>query len=208
MMTIRRAFYGLTALSAILLLTQSGCLNQAASVPAISINADTAGQEAIKMYDANKDGKISGAELDKVPALAKGLANFRPPLTKETGVTAADITNRIKQWQATKTNRMGFTSFVNRNGKPLNGAKVKFVAEKFMGANIPEATGTVGPEGSAAMSFPTSGPEDPPGVAPGYYRVEITMDDGSLPAKYNTQTTLGVEVCPDRRQSSATFDLK
>ncbi len=71
------------------------------------IDANTAGQEAIKLYDTNHDGKISGAELDKVPSLAsvQAMADFKS--TKEKGVTAADIAARIKAWQATKVGRIG-----------------------------------------------------------------------------------------------------
>jgi hypothetical protein len=209
MMTIHKVFYVLTAFSAILLLTQSGCMNRAGSVPAVSVNADTAGKEAINLFDSNKDGKISGAEFDKAPGLLASLPNFRPPLTKDKGVTAEDITNRIKDWQKSKTNRIGGISCtVLRNGKPLSGAKVKYVPEKYFGPSMPECTGETGPDGVAQVSMPVSGPEDPPGAPPGYYRVEITMADGSIPAKYNTQTTLGVEVCGDRRLSPPIFDLK
>ncbi len=174
------------------------------------IDADAAGQEAIKLYDANHDGKISGAELDKVPSLAsaQAMANFKS--TKEKGVTAADITARIKAWQQTKVARIGgVIAQVTRNGKPLAGAEVKFVPEKFMG-NLPECTGTnpTGPDGSVEITEPVN-PGDPKGVPPGYYRVEITMPDGSIPAKYNTQTIFGEEVCPDvRRMSGYQYDIK
>ena len=39
-------------------------------------------------------------------------------------------------------------------------------------------------------------PADPTvqGLSPGFYRVEITKDGEKIPAKYNTETTLGAEV--------------
>jgi len=207
-MVIRPVYFSLMALTAVLLLTQSGCMNEPSRIVPPSIDADTAGQEAIKLYDADHDGKISGAELDKVPSLVKGLPNF--PSTKEKGVTAADITARIKAWQATRTGRMGgVVCKITRNGKPLAGANVKFVPEKFLGGNMPECSGTTGPDGSAQISVPLTGPEDVAGVPPGYYRVEVTMADGSIPAKYNTQTILGEEIFPDKRGGGGmSFDIK
>ncbi|MGD0654415.1 MAG: hypothetical protein ABSA16_08740 [Thermoguttaceae bacterium] len=183
-------------------------MNEPSRIVPPSIDADTAGQEAIKLYDADHDGKISGAELDKVPSLVKGLPNF--PSTKEKGVTAADITARIKAWQATRTGRMGgVVCKITRNGKPLAGANVKFVPEKFLGGNMPECSGTTGMDGNAKISVPLTGPEDVAGVPPGYYRVEVTMADGSIPAKYNTQTILGEEIFPDKRGGGGmSFDIK
>jgi hypothetical protein len=209
-MVMRLVNSGLMALLALTLLTQSGCLNQPKRITAPSIDAEAAGQEAIKLYDANKDNKISGAELDKVPCLIPTLAIIKS--TKEKGVTAADITARIKAWQQTRIGRMGSVIVsVTRNGKPLVGAEVKFVPEKFMGDNLPICTSTspTGPDGKTEISEPI-GPGDPKGVPPGYYRVEITMPDGSVPAKYNTQTIYGEEIYPDIRRMSGEYlyDIK
>ena len=209
-MVMRSVCLTLLVLSAVLVLTQSGCLNMPGRIVAPSIDADAAGQEAMKLYDTNHDGKISGAEFDKVPSLgsAQAMVNFKS--TKEKGITAADITARIKAWQQTKIGRVGgVAAQITRNGKPLSGADVKFVPEKFLGENLPECKGTTGPEGSAQISLPVNGPDDPSGVPPGYYRVEVTMPDGSIPAKYNTQTVLGEEICPDvRRVVGYNYDLK
>ena len=160
------------------------------------------------MYDTNKDGKISGAELDKAPALKQGLTNFKS--TPEKGVTAADITTRIIAWQGTKVGRIGsVTCSVTRGGKPVAGAEVKFVPEKFLGDTMPVCTGTTGPDGYAPMSAPVNGPDDAPGVPPGYYRVEITKPGETIPAKFNTQTIFGEEVCPDKRRLTGyDYDLK
>ena len=47
--------------------------------------------------------------------------------------------------------------------------------------------------------MPTSGSGDPPGVAPGFYRVVITKPGMDIPAKYSSEsdTTLGQEVAVD-----------
>ena len=70
-----------------------------------NIDAAAVGKKALEKYDANKDGKISGAELDKAPALKAAMATMRT--NKDKGVTADDIAPRIKAWQATKVARIG-----------------------------------------------------------------------------------------------------
>ena len=62
-----------------------------------SIDAVAAGTEAMKMYDTNHDGKISGAELDKCPAIKAAIAQI--DLSGKGEVTAEMITARIKKWQ-------------------------------------------------------------------------------------------------------------
>ena len=47
------------------------------------------------------------------------------------------------------------------------------------------------------------------GLSPGFYRVEITKDGETIPAKYNTETTLGAEAAGGREGNSGlTFDLQ
>ena len=80
------------------------------------------------------------------------------------------------------------------NGKPLAGAKVVFAPEKFLGGTIPSGSGTTNAKGYAQVSCPPATNPAIPGLAPGFYRVEITKDGEKIPAKYNAETTLGVEV--------------
>ena len=95
------------------------------------------------------------------------------------------------------------------DGKPLDGAEVKFVPERFLGNRMIVATGKTDENGMARVSIPTSGqPSDPPGVPQGFYRVEITKPGLDIPAKYNTQTVLGREVIYGREMlEPITFDL-
>jgi len=161
------------------------------------------------MYDANKDGKISGAELDKCPALKAAMAQI--DTTGDGAITAAKITARIRAWQESKLGRMSLSCTVQHNGQPLSGAEVKFVPEKFLGENMRPASGKTDQYGMAMLSVPTSGArDDPPGVAPGLYRVEITKPGANIPAKYNTETTLGQEVALDAKgmQEGIKFNLK
>ena len=175
-------------------LMDAGCSERPHLYPP-SINASAAGAKAMEMYDTDKDGTISGAELDKCPALKAALAQI--DTNGEGTITAAKIAARIEQWQKKPIARMQLACVVLRNGNPLAGAEVKFVPEKFLGDDIKTASGVTNSSGRASLSVPTTGPKDPRGVAFGLYRIEITKPGDNIPAKYNTETTLGQEVALD-----------
>ena len=189
------AGYALVLVSVVAL--SVGCPHTPPRIYGPPYNASAAGARAIEMFDANKDGKLTGEELDKCPGLKAALGKVDPG--KE-GVTADMITARIKVWQNTKLGRMSLSCTVMCNGKGLGGADVKFVPEKFLGLDDPKwiAAGKTDQNGMAMLSVPVSGKrEDPPGVPPGFYRVEITKPGMNIPAKYNTETVLGQEVAND-----------
>jgi hypothetical protein len=170
-----------------------------------AIDAAAAGAEAIKQFDANHDGNLSGKELDRCPGLKAALPRLDPSGKGE--VTAKRIAARIRIWQASRIGLMAMVVKVLRNGKPLEGAQVKFVPEKFLGKNFKAAVGKTDDNGMAPIAIPQPGP---PGVALGFYRVEITKSGEKIPAKYNTHTVLGLEVAPDLDEAefTSTFDLK
>jgi hypothetical protein len=170
------------------------------------INASSAGAKAIEMYDTDKNGVLGGTELAKCPALRAAAARIDP--TGE-GITAAKITARIKQWQSKDIARMRLDCTVLCNGKPLADAEVKFVPETFLGDDIKAASGKTNKSGRAMLSVATADRADLRGVAFGLYRVEITKAGVNIPAKYNTETTLGQEVALDSPNiQNIRFDLK
>lgn len=207
-MVLRLTHFNTLAVAAIASLLLSGCMREPPPAKMISIDATDAGQKALAEYDTNKDGKISGPELDKAASLKDGLAGFNT--TKDKGVTAAMITERITKWQDVyKTGLMGGVMCqVNKGGKPLAGAEVKFVPETFLGENMKVGVGTTGPDGIAMMAVPTTSADEGQGIPPGWYKIQVTKG-AEVPAKYNTQTTIGVEVAPDvRRNSGIVVDIK
>ncbi len=44
-------------------------------------------------------------------------------------------------------------------------------------------------------------------LPPGLYRIRVTKDGTNIPARYNTQTTLGQEVLAEPRQGEITVEL-
>ena len=174
-------------------------------------NPAGAAAKALELYDADKDGKISGAELNQAPGLKAALKVMGTD--KDKGVTADHISTRVQKWLDSRIGRMSLSCQVTHNGQPLAGATVKFVPEKFLNAYSTEtASGTTNQTGMAMISLPTQpGPDgDPPGLPTGMYRVEITKDGENIPAKYNTETTLGQEVSLDNidLQMGIKFNLK
>jgi hypothetical protein len=169
--------------------------------------SSSAGPDAVTMFDTNNDKKLEGAELDKCPGLKAALSKVDPA---NQGVTADMIAARIQAWKKSLVGRMSLSCRVTHNGQPLAGAEVTFVPEKFLGTKIQVATGKTDPNGMAMLSAPPEKPRDPPGVPPGFYRVEITAPGLNIPAKYNTETTLGQEVALDAKgiQEGISFDLK
>lgn len=166
--------------------------------------SSSAGSDAIKSFDTNKDGKISGEELDKCPGVKAALAQIDTSGNGE--VTADMITARIKVWQSSKLGRTSFSCRVTHNGRPLQGAEVKFVPETFLGENVKVALGKTNVNGMAMISIPEL---TPPGIAPGLYRVEITKPGLNIPAKYNKETILGQEIAQDTPniQEGITYQL-
>lgn len=174
----------------------AGCGGQAKRVYAPSMNASAVAKAAIAEFGS--DGKINAEQLKKVPSLAVLADN-------EGNVTEAAIKDRIEAWQKTRLGRVMWSCGVLHNGKPLGNAKVKFVPEKFLGTGFPGAEGTTGPEGSTSIRIPNL---DPPGLALGFYRVEITKEGESIPAKFNTETTLGQAIESGSIGLGNTYDLK
>ena len=163
----------------------------------------------MQLYDTDKDGKISGEELDRAPGLKASLTLLGTD--KERGVTADQIAARIGKWSDSHVGRAVVSCIVMHNGQPLSGATVKFIPERFLADDLPEtASGTTRQTGLAMISMPAGpGSDTPPGVPPGMYRVEITKDDEDIPAKYNAATVLGKEISIDNPEieKGIQFDL-
>jgi hypothetical protein len=194
-----------------LLVSLQACRHGPPRVYPPSINASTAAAEAIETFDTNKDGKISGDELNKCPGLKAALAQVNA-----SGGDYVDydmIKARIQAWQATRLGRMSLRCSVMHNGQPLANADVKFVPEAFLGLDLAKwtAAGKTDENGNAMLSVPTNPQDrsDLPGVTTGFYRVEVTCPTMQIPAMYNANTILGQEVALDAKgiQEGIRFDV-
>jgi hypothetical protein len=172
--------------------------------PPPSYDPDALAAAALAEYDANKNGTLDGAELDACPALKGALAGL--DTDRDGKLSKAELRARFAEYAAARTGSVGLTATVTLDGQPLPDATVQFVPEAFMASLLQEATGKTGADGT--VSAFTVGGAQVAGLQPGFYKVRITRDGGSqLPARYNTQTTLGFEVSGGRGARPPVFAL-
>jgi hypothetical protein len=156
------------------------------------MDADAAARRALRDYDADKDGAIAGPELAKCPGLRDGLA--RIDTNKDRRITADELAARLRQYEADKAGLLYLTVAVTLDGKALADAVVTLVPETFMASGVKPAKGITRASGSCELQIEG---KEYPGVHPGIFRIEVSKKDAggreTIPARYNTQTTLGIE---------------
>jgi hypothetical protein len=196
-------------LMGMILAAVGGCEPQPPPVRQMKYDQYASAKKAMELFDTNKDGVISGDELDKTPGLNAALTVLGTD--REKGVNPEQIEKRIKSWIKSKIGRQTVSCSVYRNGEPLSGAKIKFLPEPFLPEIKDIGEGKTSTSGMAMITWPTTqGPNGlPPGIGPGIYRVEITKDGEDIPAKYNTETILGQEISQDNieLQKGLRYDL-
>jgi hypothetical protein len=165
-----------------------------------------AGQRALELYDANKDGFLDEKELEKAPGLKAAMQQVDS--NHDGKITAAEISARIGAWADSKLGRMLVSCTVSRNGRPLAGATVKFLPEKFLGGDLKASEGITNDSGYTRLAVPKSAQR---GICPGFYRIEITKGGETIPPRYNTESQLGQEIAVDAaglNNGVATIDLR
>jgi hypothetical protein len=178
-------------------------------VPAPDIDPAGSAAQAMLMYDTNKDGAIAGDELNKCPALKASIKRYS---NGDGRVTADIIAARLQKIKDSKVGINAMNANVTLDDKNLEGATVLLEPEPFMGNSISPASGVTNAKGSASLAID---PEDrfKKGVNPGLYKVRITKQVNgkeSIPARYNKDTELGVEVAQDNLElgKEMRFQLK
>lgn len=157
-----------------------------------ALNPAEVAKAVLQLADANTDGSLSRQEAERVPGLAAGFV--RLDADGGGGISAAEIEDWLT---AVKASRVALTSLivtVSQNGKPLRDITVRLVPEDFMGGEMKPAEGTTDASGGTMLAIPGN---SYPGVNCGLYRVQITGNGANgrpLPARYNTETTLGAAV--------------
>jgi hypothetical protein len=161
-----------------------------------ALSPDEVGRKALEEYDANKDGFLSADELERCPALKNSMELL--DANKDGRLSGEEIAARVRKYQEWKLAILNAHCVVTLDGKPLPGATVSFVPENFMGTTTKRASATTDANGRVA---PTIADAPTPGMNLGFYKIEVSLKDATgketLPARYNSQTTLGQEVAPD-----------
>jgi EF hand len=170
----------------------AGCSDR---VPVPNVKPEQAAQQALAEFDADHDGRLDTAELERCPALRFSAALIDKD--KDGKLSAGEIAERIATYKEKKIGLILVTCRVTLDGMPVAEARIRFIPEKFMGPKLSPAEGVTDTTGLAVIK--TEG-QDLPGTQCGFYRVEISRTDSGLeviPNRYNRETILGVEVSPD-----------
>jgi hypothetical protein len=162
-----------------------------------SIDASAVADGVISQCDKNGDGALNKEELGGCPSILSSIAKY--DANKDGNVSAEEITARVTSWSKSGVGITSQTFYVLMDGKPLANGRVELVPEPFFDDVLfPAESGVNG----AGMCTPTIAPENlpegvPVGVYCGLYRVKVTHPDKTIPSRYNDQSTLGIEICPD-----------
>jgi hypothetical protein len=177
----------------ILLLLTCSCSSEH-KVPRLSPAA--AGDQAMADYDTNGDGQLDGAELDKSPGLNAALKSI--DADGNGFISKEEVVARVTTYKKDQIALMPFACQVMLDDQPLADAEVRLIPEKLMGPEVLPASAKTDAGGIAALA--TEG-QNLRLMHCGIFRVEISKKDDSgketLPARYNTETTLGQEVATD-----------
>jgi len=159
----------------------------------VQISPREAADQALAEYDANKDGALDAKELEACPGMLSALK--RADKDNNGRLTADEIADRLTLFQ-----QQGMQSDVSvevmLDGRPVVGATVTLVPEKFMGQSVKPASTVTDEMGTGSLKTEGSDVQ----VAYGYYRVQVSKNAQgreTIPAKYNSQTVLGQEISPD-----------
>ncbi|HMO84909.1 MAG TPA: hypothetical protein PKC18_08330 [Lacipirellulaceae bacterium] len=175
----------------------SGCGSGPAKINIPVVNASGAALAAIELADRDSDGAISKEEAKTVPSLHVEFDKYDG--NGDGKLDAAEIESRIQSWTARGAKVVPISFYVRMDGQPLVGARVVLEPEPFMGGVLASAESMVSGGGACGPSVPREllTKEVPIGVFCGLYRMKVTHPQKAIPAKYNEQTELGIEIAPD-----------
>jgi hypothetical protein len=185
----------------------TGCSNSPDRFDAPTVDIETAATQAVSLYDSNTDGTLSKEELAKVPGILGRLESYDH--NHDGAIDGSEIQTQLGRL-LNRTGGTQLSALVTFKGRPLQGAKVVMEPEPYLGDQIQAAAAVSDGAGVAELAIP---PEYSPEhlrrlkmVHYGTFKVRITHPTIQLPAKYNTQTTLGYETEPGK--PTITFALQ
>lgn len=168
----------------------NGCADGPEKIPEPDMNPTAVAAAILGEYDKDASGELSNSELKPCKGLAQLAQNTLLPLDVDGSgeVSADELAEKFKAFVEVK--RQLFLCKVTFRNRPLEGGTVTLIPEPFMGDTVPSASGEVDQDGNCNLATD----DGLPGVVAGLYKVEIDHPDAKIPAKYNTDTTLGIAV--------------
>ena len=198
----------LASLAFISLIALGGCSRGPAAVHVPDVDPAEASVQAMETYDTDHDGSLSDNELAACP----GILLHKQLYDKDGNgsVSQKEVEEQLTELLASKIGVTTLRVQVRMNGRPLAGAHVKIIPEKYLGEDVKVAEGMTNDRGTATMDIRDSNSSASEqgllGVHYGTYKVEVTHPQVTIPDKFNTQTTLGYET--EKGNPSFNVDLK
>lgn len=151
--------------------------------------------DALKAYDVNSDGGLSETEVAGSPGVVAAFPRIDVDGDKQ--LSPDEIANRVRYYRKAGVAVVNGSTQVFYRGKPLDGATITFEPEAFLGSEFQPCSGTTDEYGQTYLSREAA---EFPGLYLGFYRVHISKvvkGKEMVPAKYNTESTLGFEAADD-----------
>jgi hypothetical protein len=185
-----------------------GCSGAPSRIHPPDVDPEEAANQAISLYDVDKNNLLNAAELEKCPGMLSELKSYDKD--SNGSVSRDEIAARITDLRKHGVGLTRVSCNVSMNGRGLDNATVQFEPEAYLGQEVKAARGVTNDRGVAQMAIPAeelpSDQRDLKAIHYGTFKVRITHPTMKLPAKYNTETTLGYESRPG--DPLATFNLK
>jgi hypothetical protein len=174
-----------------------GCSSGPATISIPIVDSSAAASAAIELADKNSDQKISKEEAIATPSLLAAFDKYDG--NKDGNIDSLEIESRIASWTERGAKVIPVALGVKLDGQPLADAKVVLEPEPFTGGVLAPAEGMTSSGGvcGPTVSRELLTKEVPVGVFYGLYRVKVTHPSKTIPAKYNENTELGMEVAAD-----------
>ena len=170
-----------------------GCFGGPTRIEAPKWDVDAITAACMSQADTDGDGSITKQEAkDNAPSLNYALQAL--DADQDGQLSEEEVRQRFVDLANAKTGVQGFGAKFTYKGRPLPGGQARLVPEPFLEGVVEAAEGTIDQyTGSANFDIPG---DDYYGVRPGMYRIEVTSDRVKIPAKYNDETELGIDVSP------------
>jgi hypothetical protein len=180
----------------IALLLVAGCSSRPGAIRPPDVDADDAAAQAVDRHDRNSDRQLSKEEWSASPELSAVAPSYDK--NGDGNLSVDEIVAGFEAWTQSGVGARAVPFAIVWNGRPLSGATVRLVPAPYFDNALKGASGEAGPGGAGQLNMaPEDRPRNAPDIPlmqPGLYRVEITHPSVKIPEKYNSKTTLGIEI--------------
>jgi hypothetical protein len=187
----------MTTVAAFALAAFLGCSGHPPGVAGIDIDEDAVTSFIMERHDKDRSNSLSKSELSSLPPIEGNRSWY--DTDKDGEISAVELEKGLGAIFDPRTGLVTFACEVSHNGRPLQGANVKFVPMPPLQDSIPEASSVTDKSGVAMLradpeDLPEGSPTKAPFMRPGLYLVQVTHDSLKIPEQYNVNTKLGKEV--------------